>query len=174
MAEIEQARVPTRRPRTRPIGLRIAMLLAVPLASLIVLWAIAAVPALNAAVKRAAFAANSDAIGQPSNLAMQGVQMERAAAVAALTSESAVGRVINAGTGQDVSVNELAALVEPDAARIVHVPHIHPQSEIAVLRCDPKLAAELLDWRPTVSLPAGLMRVRGWMEERLGAGVPVL
>ncbi|MFS2292950.1 MAG: nitrate- and nitrite sensing domain-containing protein [Actinomadura sp.] len=88
MAEIEQARVPTRRPRTRPIGLRIAMLLAVPLASLIVLWAIAAVPALNAAVKRAAFAANSDAIGQPSNLAMQGVQMERAAAVAALTAPS--------------------------------------------------------------------------------------
>src|SRR5690606_5471155 len=64
------------------------MLLAVPLASLIVLWAIAAVPALNAAVKRAAFAANSDAIGQPSNLAMQGVQMERAPAVAALTAPS--------------------------------------------------------------------------------------
>ena len=94
--------------------------------------------------------------------------------VSALTSASVVGRVVNAGTGQDVSVNELAALVEPDAARIVHVPHIHPQSEIAVLRCDPSLAAELLDWRPTVSLPAGLMRVRGWMEERLGAGVPVL
>ncbi len=94
--------------------------------------------------------------------------------VAALTSASVVGRVVNAGTGQDVSVNELAGLVEPDAARIVHVPHIHPQSEIAVLRCDPTLAAELLDWRPTVSLPEGLARVRGWMEERLGAGVPVL
>ena len=72
-----------------------------------------------------------------------------------------------------MSVNELAALVEPDPGRIVHVPHIHPQSEIAVLRCDPRLADELLDWRPTVALPEGLARVRDWMEERLGAGVPV-
>jgi nucleoside-diphosphate-sugar epimerase len=94
--------------------------------------------------------------------------------VSALMSPSVVGRVVNAGTGHDVSVNELAALVEPDRARIVHVPHIHPQSEIAVLRCDPRLAAELMGWEPTVSLPEGLARVRGWMEERLGAGVPVL
>ena len=93
--------------------------------------------------------------------------------VAALTSDRAMGRILNAGTGVDVSVNELAALVEPDPSRIVHVPHIHPQSEIAVLRCDPSLAAELLDWRPMVSLPDGLSRVRAWMEERLGAGVPV-
>lgn len=93
--------------------------------------------------------------------------------VAALTSDRAMGRILNAGTGVDVSVNELAALVEPDASRIVHVPHIHPQSEIAVLRCDPSLAAQLLDWRPTVSLPDGLSRVRAWMAERLGAGVPV-
>jgi nucleoside-diphosphate-sugar epimerase len=93
--------------------------------------------------------------------------------VAALTSDRAVGRILNAGTGVDVSVNELAALVERDGSRIVHVPHIHPQSEIAVLRCDPSLAAELLEWHPTVSLPDGLGRVRSWMEERLGAGVPV-
>ena len=85
-----------------------------------------------------------------------------------------MGRILNAGTGRDVSVNELAALVEPDATRVVHVPHIHPQSEIAVLRCDPRLAAELLDWRPSVELPEGLERVRAWMGERLGAGVPVL
>jgi len=94
--------------------------------------------------------------------------------VAALASERAAGRVLNAGTGHDVSVNELAALVESDPSRVVHVPHIHPQSEIAVLRCDPRLAAELLDWRPSVSLEDGLARVRAWMGDRLGAGVPVL
>jgi UDP-glucose 4-epimerase len=94
--------------------------------------------------------------------------------VAALASDRAVGRILNAGTGHDVSVNELAALIEPDASRIVHVPHIHPQSEIAVLRCDPRLAAAVLGWRPTVSLEDGLGRVREWMGERLGAGVSVL
>jgi nucleoside-diphosphate-sugar epimerase len=94
--------------------------------------------------------------------------------VAALSADQAVGRVLNAGTGRDVSVNDLAALIEPDGSRIVHVPHIHPQSEIAVLRCDPSLAWELLGWRPERPLDDGLRRVRAWMAERLGAGVPVL
>ena len=94
--------------------------------------------------------------------------------VAALAADRAVGRVLNAGTGRDVSVNDLAALIEPDGSRIVHVPHIHPQSEIAVLRCDPNLAWELLGWRPERSLDDGLRQVRAWMAERLGAGVPVL
>jgi nucleoside-diphosphate-sugar epimerase len=94
--------------------------------------------------------------------------------VAALAADRAVGRVLNAGTGRDVSVNDLASLIEPDGSRIVHVPHIHPQSEIAVLRCDPSLAGELLGWRPERSLDDGLRQVRAWMAERLGAGVPVL
>ena len=32
--------------------------------------------------------------------------------------------------------------IEPDPARIVHVEHIHPQSEIAVLRCDSRTARD--------------------------------
>ena len=91
----------------------------------------------------------------------------------ALLSDAADGLVLNAGTGVDVSVNALAAAVEPDSARVVHVPHIHPQSEIAVLRCDPGRAAEVLGWRPEVTLEEGLRRVRAWMAERLGAGLPV-
>mgnify|MGYP000710177088 CR=1 FL=1 len=64
----------------------------------------------------------------------------------ALVSDAATGRILNAGTGADVSVNALAALVERDPARVVHVPHIHPQSEIAVLRCDARLAGRLRGW----------------------------
>jgi UDP-glucose 4-epimerase len=81
--------------------------------------------------------------------------------------------VLNAGTGRDVSVNDLAAAIEPDPSRIVHVEHIHPQSEIAVLRCDPARAAEALGWRPQVSLDEGLAEVRAWMADRLAAGHPV-
>jgi nucleoside-diphosphate-sugar epimerase len=91
----------------------------------------------------------------------------------ALFSGAAEGRILNAGTGADVSVNELAALIEPDGARVVHVPHIHPQSEIAVLRCDARRAAEVLGWRPEVSLPEGLAATRSWMAARLAAGEPV-
>ena len=89
----------------------------------------------------------------------------------ALLSDAATGRILNAGTGVDVSVNELAAKVERDPARIVHVQHIHPQSEIAVLRCDPGEAERVLGWRPQVSLDEGLGRVRAWMSDRLAAGI---
>ena len=91
----------------------------------------------------------------------------------ALFSDAATGRILNAGTGVDVSVNTLAAAIEPDAARIVHLPHIHPQSEIAVLRCDARQAGEVLGWRARVSLSDGLAATRAWMAERLGAGLHV-
>ena len=93
--------------------------------------------------------------------------------VDALLSDAATGRILNAGTGVDVSVNDLAAAIEPDGERIVHVEHIHPQSEIAVLRCDPREAARLLAWKPEVPLHDGLSRVRTWMSERMAAGVAV-
>jgi nucleoside-diphosphate-sugar epimerase len=92
----------------------------------------------------------------------------------ALLSDAATGLILNAGTGIDVSVNELAALVEPTASRIVHVEHIHPQSEIAVLRCNPALAERLLGWTPRIALPEGLARERAWMEGRFAANLPVL
>jgi nucleoside-diphosphate-sugar epimerase len=91
----------------------------------------------------------------------------------ALGSEAAIGRTLNAGTGVDVSVNELAALIEPDPDRIVHVEHIHPQSEIAVLRCDARRARQVLGWEPETSLAEGLARTRTWMADRLALGLPV-
>jgi UDP-glucose 4-epimerase len=91
----------------------------------------------------------------------------------ALFSDAVNGRIINAGTGNDVSVNELAALIEPDGARIVHVAHIHPQSEIAVLRADSRLAGETLGWRAETPLAEGLGRMRSWMADRLAKGLPV-
>jgi UDP-glucose 4-epimerase len=91
----------------------------------------------------------------------------------ALLSDAAIGRVLNAGTGHDVSVNDLAAAVVPDPERIVHVEHIHPQSEIAVLRCDPREAERLLGWRPRVTLEEGLGHVRVWLAERLTSGLAV-
>jgi UDP-glucose 4-epimerase len=91
----------------------------------------------------------------------------------ALSSDGATGRILNAGTGHDVSVNELAATIETDPARIVHVEHIHPQSEIPILRCDARRAEAILGWRPEVTLADGIGRTRTWMTERLALGQPV-
>jgi UDP-glucose 4-epimerase len=93
--------------------------------------------------------------------------------VDALLSEHLAGQILNGGTGYDVPINELAAMIEPDISRVVHVPHIHPQSEISALRCDPTRAAQVLGWKPQVALAEGLRLTRDWMASRLELGSTV-
>ncbi len=81
-------------------------------------------------------------------------------------SEDTTGEVLNAGTGTDVSINELAELIATDGTEITHVEHHHPQSEVQKLLCDPTKAEELLDWEPEVSLEEGVSRLRTWLTER--------
>ena len=80
-------------------------------------------------------------------------------------SDKVNGQILNAGLGRDVSVNELAALIEPNPAKIAHGPHIHPQSEIMKLLCDSRKAGELLGWSPQVGLEQGLQLTRQWIEK---------
>jgi NAD dependent epimerase/dehydratase len=90
--------------------------------------------------------------------------------VAAATSpEAAVGRTVQLGTGESVSVGEIVDLVgellgialevETDAARV------RPEaSEVRVLVSDPSRARELLGWEPSVPLRDGLERTLRWIE----------
>ena len=84
--------------------------------------------------------------------------------VDAALSEKARGQILNAGTGRDVTINELAAGICPEPGRIRHVEHIHPQSEIMKLQCDYSRARELLGWEPQVSLENGIGEVRQWVQ----------
>lgn len=85
--------------------------------------------------------------------------------VDAVFADDAIGEVINAGTGRDVSINDLAALVATDDTPIEHVEHHHPQSEVQKLRCDPAKAKRLLGWEPRVDLEAGVGKLRAWMRD---------
>lgn len=85
--------------------------------------------------------------------------------VEATFSDAAVGEVVNAGTGSDVSINELAELIASDGTAIEHVEHHHPQSEVQKLLCDPGKANELLGWEPEVSLEEGVERLREWLAD---------
>ncbi len=88
--------------------------------------------------------------------------------VEAALSEEARGRILNAGSGRDVTINDLALMICRDAARIKHVKHIHPQSEIMKLQCDFSRARELLGWSPEVALEDGIERVRRWVSGARG------
>lgn len=79
-------------------------------------------------------------------------------------SDDAVGEVINAGTGRDISINDLAELIATDGTPIEHVEHHHPQSEVQKLKADPSKAKELLGWEPEVSLEEGVELLREWLQ----------
>jgi len=77
------------------------------------------------------------------------------------------GEIVNAGLGKDISINDLALLIAQDKEKIVHVPHIHPQSEISKLLCNYEKARELLGWAPKVSLEEGIRRTAQWIKSTL-------
>jgi nucleoside-diphosphate-sugar epimerase len=78
--------------------------------------------------------------------------------------EPAEGLVLNAGTGRDVSVNELAKMCCSSRNRVQHVAHDHPQAEIARLICDASKAEQVLGWRARTPLEEGLRRTRAWLD----------
>ncbi|PNE20161.1 NAD-dependent dehydratase [Mesotoga sp. Brook.08.YT.4.2.5.1] len=76
----------------------------------------------------------------------------------------ALGQIINAGTGSDVAINDLALQIAGTPELIMHVPHIHPQAEIMRLKCNSTKAKELLDWEPRLSLEKGIEKTKKWIE----------
>ncbi|MFO0678079.1 MAG: GDP-mannose 4,6-dehydratase [Polyangiaceae bacterium] len=85
--------------------------------------------------------------------------------VTAAQSERAEGRIVNAGTGTDISVNDLAVKCCSPGNKVTKIPHDHPQAEIMKLCCDASLAKELLGWTPKTSLEDGIRKTRSWLEQ---------
>jgi UDP-glucose 4-epimerase len=82
--------------------------------------------------------------------------------IRAASSEAARGELLNAGTGEDIPVKDLAQLIGGEVGyRLTE--HPHPQAEIARLVCDPSKARELLGWEPTTPLADGVRRVSEWL-----------
>ncbi|MCB2288860.1 SDR family NAD(P)-dependent oxidoreductase [Clostridium sp. CS001] len=75
------------------------------------------------------------------------------------------GELVNAGTGRDVTVNELAEIITKKRVKINHVKHIHPQSEIMKLKCNYSKAKELMDWSPEYTLEQGIEETEQWIKD---------
>jgi dTDP-L-rhamnose 4-epimerase len=90
-----------------------------------------------------------------------------AACSAALASERAAGMVLNVGSGQSISVNEIATRL----ARILGLPHVRAEvtgkfrvGDIRHCFADVSLAREVLGYQPTVDLDQGMAELAGWLE----------
>ncbi|MFQ5613638.1 MAG: NAD-dependent epimerase/dehydratase family protein [Anaerolineae bacterium] len=79
------------------------------------------------------------------------------ALVAAATAGNVNRRVINVGSGQETSINDLVAALERVTEREAHTIHVASQSGgVSRLVADLRLAQRLLDYTPRVNLEEGL------------------
>lgn len=90
--------------------------------------------------------------------------------LAAGSSPAALGRTVHFGSGREISIGDLAALIaklmgcELDVS-LEEQRQRPPASEVERLLADNRLAAELLDWKPGVSLEEGLESTIAWFRE---------
>lgn len=82
------------------------------------------------------------------------------------------GTVVQLGTGHAVSIGELfqhcCEVVDTTATAVIDPVRMRPEAgEVTVLLSDPDEAANVLGWRPTVSLNEGLARTARWLEPRV-------
>ncbi len=88
--------------------------------------------------------------------------------VTAIENSSSIGKVINAGSGREINITELALLISTNKSRIKYVEHHHPQSEVQRLKCDSSLALKTLNWKPKVSLEKGIELLEDWFLKNPG------
>ncbi len=90
--------------------------------------------------------------------------------IRAAESEKAVGQVINLGTGKEISIGHLAALILKSLGKnltiVTEDRRVRPEkSEVERLCADASKARELLGWAPKYSLEEGLAETINWIQE---------
>lgn len=86
--------------------------------------------------------------------------------------EASIGKVINIGSGGEVSIGQLAELIimilEKEVEVIEDPDRLRPKrSEVQRLLCNYSLAKELLGWEPKHILEDGLRRTLTWIKDNL-------
>ncbi len=90
--------------------------------------------------------------------------------VLAAHTDVAPGTVVQLGTGEAVSVEDIVdaagALLGVEPVVIEDAQRVRPDaSEVRVLLSDPTLAAATLGWKPEVDFAAGLAATAAWLRE---------
>ncbi len=92
-------------------------------------------------------------------------------------SEKTIGKTVNVGSGSGVTIGELAEkirdIVNPEATICCDHNRVRPESsEVKKLICDNSLAAQLMGWKPSVTLEEGLGFTISWIKEHIDSYKP--
>jgi NAD dependent epimerase/dehydratase len=84
----------------------------------------------------------------------------------------AIGEVINVGSGQEISIGDLANLIMRLVGRDIPIVADKqrmrpPDSEVERLCADNSKAKRIIDWNPRVTLTQGLISTIEWMDQNL-------
>ncbi len=90
--------------------------------------------------------------------------------VAIASVDGAIGKVVNVGSGEEISIGDLARriseLMEVDVEIIEEEERLRPESsEVDRLLCDNSLASDLLGWERKISLTEGLRKTINWFAD---------
>lgn len=83
----------------------------------------------------------------------------------------AIGKEVNIGSGQEISIGDLAQLIislmNPEAKIVQDDSRKRPEnSEVERLLCDNRLIQELTGWKPEVSLKEGIKKTVEWFKNK--------
>jgi NAD dependent epimerase/dehydratase len=86
--------------------------------------------------------------------------------------DAAIGKTINIGSGQKISIGDLAKLIASMTGRTITIEHDDKRSrpiksEVGCLLADNTLARKLLGWEPRVGLKEGLKFTIEWIGKNL-------
>lgn len=92
--------------------------------------------------------------------------------VKAAATPQAIGHTINIGSGQEISIGELATAIARLVGRPIEIEsdaqRVRPSaSEVERLLADSTLARTLLGWKPAISLEKGLSCTIEWMRDNM-------
>ena len=92
--------------------------------------------------------------------------------ILAAATPAAVGKTINLGSGQEISIGELAQVIAGLIGRSIRIEseeqRVRPEkSEVERLLADNTLARNLLGWQPRIGLEEGLKMTIEWVEGNL-------
>lgn len=85
---------------------------------------------------------------------------------------AAIGKTVNFGTGNDVSINYIAKKIKELAGSRSAIVHTRDRTaQVRQLKCNYSLARKLFGWRPKVDIDEGLRKNIAWAKNNLAEGL---